>query len=290
MEINEFKKLQAEKYLQNTYINNFVKNNSLGINDIMDNFTAFDLCYESLTKCENCPGLKLCPQAKKGERVELAADSFIHNEISYCKLYLDENRYQLFKKSYVYSDIPEDLYDLRLDKVQIEENSAANLFLQLANIFTESRKRGLYIYGDLGTGKTYLSIALSNSLVEAGKSVAFIKTNSFVTKMANYIKSDSDFYDNIISRISSADYVFFDDIGSEIVTAFSRDRLLMSILDYRMENRLCTVFTSNFDKKYLLRYYSGNQDSMNARRLIERIDILGEDFCLTGTNKRRKVL
>ena len=148
----------------------------------------------------------------------------------------------------------------------------------------------IFAVGPAGTGKTYLSIALANSLVESGKRVAFIKTNSFVTKMANYIKSDSDFYDNIISRISSADYVFFDDIGSEIVTAFSRDRLLMSILDYRMENRLCTIFTSNFDKKYLLRYYSGSQESMNARRLIERIDILGEDFCLTGTNKRRNLL
>lgn len=290
MEINEYKKNQAEKYLSNDYIASFIKENGLSVQDILDNFTAFDLCYESLSKCENCPGLKLCCQAKKGERVELSNDSFVHNDISYCRLYLEENRYQLFKKSYIYSDIPEELYDLRLDKIKIEENSSANLFLELANIFTQSRKRGLFIYGDLGTGKTYLSIALANSLVESGKRVAFIKTNSFVTKMANYIKSDSDFYDNIISRISSADYVFFDDIGSEIVTAFSRDRLLMSILDYRMENRLCTIFTSNFDKKYLLRYYSGSQESMNARRLIERIDILGEDFCLTGTNKRRNLL
>ena len=69
---NEYKKNQAEKYLSNDYIASFIRENGLSVQDILDNFTAFDLCYESLSKCENCPGLKLCRQAKKGERVELS--------------------------------------------------------------------------------------------------------------------------------------------------------------------------------------------------------------------------
>ena len=42
MEINEYKKNQAEKYLSNDYIASFIRENGLSVQDILDNFTAFD--------------------------------------------------------------------------------------------------------------------------------------------------------------------------------------------------------------------------------------------------------
>lgn len=290
MEINEYKKKRISQFKADNYINNFIKEHQLSDEQIFDNYIAFDLCYESLQKCKHCQGLALCPQAKKGERVELNYDNLLTNDISYCDLYLKKHSNDQFINSYIYSDIPKDLYSIRLENLKVSENESAVLLEKIVDIYQGKRKKGLFIYGMMGVGKTYLSIALANSLVAKNYKVAFIKTNSFVTKMSNYIQVDSDYYDNIVSKISKCDYVIFDDIGSEIVTQFSRDRLLMSILDYRMENKLCTIFTSNCDKNYLLKYYSNNSNSMNAKRLLERIDILSEDFCLEGTNKRRNDL
>ena len=86
-------------------------------------------------------------------------------------------------------------------------------------------------------------------------------------------------------------YLFIDDIGSESVSAYSRDDLLFNILDYRMENKLCTVFTSNLSKDSLMKHYTfdknDNSSVIRARRLLERIDILSDNFVLQGKNKRR---
>ena len=91
--------------------------------------------------------------------------------------------------------------------------------------------------------------------------------------------------------MKKADYLFLDDIGSETVSEFVRDDILFRILDYRLENRLTTIFTSNLNTEDLLKHYQYDRKEksnlMNARRLVERIEILSDNFVLSGTNMRR---
>ena len=98
--------------------------------------------------------------------------------------------------------------------------------------------------------------------------------------------------DKNINKLKSAQFLFMDDIGTESVSEFVRDDILFRILDYRLENRLITVFTSNLNKEDLLKHYQYDRKDkanlMNAKRLLERIDILTDDFVLTGNNLRRK--
>ena len=154
------------------------------------------------------------------------------------------------------------------------------------------RNKGLSIYGDLGAGKTYMCIALANTLALNNEKVAFIKTNFFVNKMRQLIINDQNNYDMILEAIKKVPYLIVDDIGSEAVSTYSRDDLLFNILDYRMENKLITVFTSNLSKVDLLEHYTYDRNNMNkmkAKRLLERIDILSDDYALLGNNKRRKL-
>ena len=75
------------------------------------------------------------------------------------------------------------------------------------------------------------------------------------------------------------------------VSEFVRDDILFRILDYRLENKLTTIFTSNLNKSDLLKHYTydrkDNSNLMNAKRLMERIDILADDYVLSGRNLRR---
>ena len=54
---------------------------------------------------------------------------------------------------------------------------------------------------------------------------------------------------------------------------------------------MITIFTSNLSKNELEKHFtydkSDRSSLMNAKRLIERIDILSDDYVLTGKNKRR---
>lgn len=286
-EFENYKQAQLMKFYEEPYIRKFIEKNNFSNSFVANNFNVFNECQKSLEICKNCKGLELCTQKKKGEVVGLTNDGFINNSMIYCKHYLSYEKEQNLIASFVYTDIPEILNNLTLKNIDLDEDEIKQLYGFCELIHVGKRSKGLYIYGDLGVGKTYMCIALANSLIKENKKVSFIKVNDFVSMMSKLIREDVNEYEKLVKSIRSSDYVIMDDIGSETVTEFSRDRLLFNILDYRMENRLTTIFTSNLDKDALLHHYSLEANSIKAKRLLERIDILSDDYLLKGINKRR---
>lgn len=273
------------------YIVDFVKNNKISKEQYDKNLSKFLECEKSLSLCQNCRGLYTCAQKSVGERVGLKLDGVILETVEYCEYKKKDILIKDLKKSYVYSDIPDQYYSLSLDNIPCLEDETKYYMAKVLEIYKGKTDKGLYVTGDMGVGKTYMMMALSNSLVKENKKVAFIKTTNFINDMRRIVASDDEQYDHILKNLKTCEYLFVDDIGSESVSTFSRDDLLFNILDYRMENKLMTCFTSNYDKMGLLEHYSylksGKAETLQAKRLLERIDILGESFVLTGKNKRR---
>ena len=273
-----------------SYTKEFINKYQISDEYIKNHLSCFIDCVESLNVCKNCKGLSSCKQAKKGEMITLNYDEAPYNDVTYCKLYLKQRAEDKCISNFVYSDIPSEYKDLNLSNIEILDDNIKELLMRAIGILDGKRKKGLYIYGDLGVGKTYMCIALANSLANNGNKVAFIKSNFFINRMRQLISTDTSLYEKIIKDIKECQYLIIDDIGSETVSAYSRDDLLFNILDYRMEHKLVTIFTSNLSKSSLLQHYTYDKDncsSMRAKRLLERVDILSEDFVLDGQNKRR---
>ena len=184
----------------------------------------------------------------------------------------------------------EEMLDVTLEEVNYTEDQR-ELYARLLGILHGKSDKGLYIVGALGTGKTYLCSALANSLVKKGEKVAFVKVSDFFNDMKANLVNKSQTVDRTINRLKKADYLFLDDIGAETVSQFVRDDILFRILDHRMAHHLTTIFTSNIDKEALYKHYQYDRyeksNIMKAERLMERIDILAEDYVLTGKNMRR---
>lgn len=273
-----------------SYTKEFINKYQISDEYIKNHLSCFIDCVESLNVCKNCKGLSSCKQAKKGEMITLNFDEAPYNDVTYCKLYLKQRAEDKCISNFVYSDIPSEYKDLNLSNIEILDDNIKELLMRAIGILDGKRKKGLYIYGDLGVGKTYMCIALANSLANNGNKVAFIKSNFFINRMRQLISTDTSLYEKIIKDIKECQYLIIDDIGSETVSAYSRDDLLFNILDYRMEHKLVTIFTSNLSKGSLLQHYTYDKDncsSMRAKRLLERVDILSDDFVLNGQNKRR---
>ncbi|MDO4500019.1 MAG: ATP-binding protein [Erysipelotrichaceae bacterium] len=273
------------------YIKEFMTKRDLPVSDIIDHYNVFLSTYESLLKCRNCQGLYCCGQKKTGEVMTLNYDVSYYNDITYCKYYLNKLKQDKLNNSFVRSDIPKEYQSLTLDNISLLDANIENLCVYMYEILDEKRDKGLYIYGNLGVGKTYMCMALANSMVKKGKKTAFLKTNFFVNEMRKLVASNNQEYEAVIESIKKCDCLIMDDIGSESVSSYSRDDLLFNILDYRMENKLITVFTSNLSKDSLLKHYTydknDNSSIIRSRRLLERIDILSDNFVLEGDNKRR---
>ena len=275
---------------EDEHLNSYIKENKISDQMIEDYYSSFYRVLESRNKCRNCKGLYQCAQKSVGERLSLAYMGVVVEEVEYCDYMLKDKSTTKLLGNYVYSDIPEILKDIDLDNIEYTD-SQKELFAYLLGILHDKRNKGLYISGDLGVGKTYLCIGLANSLVKENKKVAYVKVSNFISDMKGYIGTNSDLLKKNIENLKMADYLFLDDLGSEAVSEFVRDDILFTILDYRLENNLMTIITSNLNFEDLLKHYQYDRKEKSniskAKRLVERIDILTDKYTLVGKNMRR---
>ena len=118
--------------------------------------------------------------------------------------------------------------------------------------------QGLYIWGgSTGTGKTswackimshyFRKITFSTGLENEG---LFIFLPSFLEDLRNsYSEKDPDF-EQMLEMVNSCKLLIVDDIGAERVTEWVAERMV-SIINRRSSNGLCTIYTSNLSPEQL---------------------------------------
>lgn len=149
--------------------------------------------------------------------------------------------------------------------------------------------KGLYLYGDFGVGKSFMVAALAHDLSEKrGVSSTLLHYPSFVIDVKNAIGDGN--VKTLVDEIRLSEVLILDDIGAEQSTAWVRDEILQVILQYRMQENLPTFFTSNFNfedlEKHFAKGKNGNDETWEARRVMERIRYLAEETRLEGVNRR----
>lgn len=149
--------------------------------------------------------------------------------------------------------------------------------------------KGLYLEGSFGVGKTYLLGALANALAEKGFSTTLVHFPSFAVKMKSSISSNST--GELIDAVKKAPILMLDDIGADQMSSWFRDDALGVILQYRMQEELPTFFSSNLSLKQLEEEYltvnsRGEAEPLKAKRIMERIRFLADDYHVVGRNRR----
>ena len=149
--------------------------------------------------------------------------------------------------------------------------------------------KGLYLYGDFGVGKSFMVAALAHDLSEKrGVSSTLLHYPSFVIDVKNAIGDGN--VKTLVDELKLSEVLILDDIGAEQSTAWVRDEILQVILQYRMQENLPTFFTSNFNFEDLELHFAkgkhGNDETWEARRVMERIRYLAEETRLEGVNRR----
>ena len=163
-----------------------------------------------------------------------------------------------------------------------------NRMIKFVNAYPNNLK-GLYLYGDFGVGKSFMVAALAHDLSEKrGVSSTLLHYPSFVIDVKNAIGDGN--VKTLVDEIKLAEVLILDDIGAEQSTAWVRDEILQVILQYRMQENLPTFFTSNFNfedlEKHFAKGKNGNDETWEARRVMERIRYLAEETRLEGENRR----
>ncbi|MBS5349576.1 primosomal protein DnaI [Streptococcus mitis] len=188
-------------------------------------------------------------------------------------------------------NLPDTLKKASLAQVDLDDLGRLPVFEKLLAFVEQypTIRKGLYLYGDFGVGKSFMVAALAHDLSEKrGVSSTLLHYPSFVIDAKNAIGDGN--VKTLVDEIKLSEVLILDDIGAEQSTAWVRDEILQVILQYRMQENLPTFFTSNFNFEELELHFAkgkhGNDETWEARRVMERIRYLAEETRLEGVNRR----
>ena len=188
-------------------------------------------------------------------------------------------------------NLPASLRKASLAQVDLDDLERLPVFEKLLAFVEQypTIRKGLYLYGDFGVGKSFMVAALAHDLSEKrGVSSTLLHYPSFVIDVKNAIGDGN--VKTLVDEIKLSEVLILDDIGAEQSTAWVRDEILQVILQYRMQEDLPTFFTSNFNFEELEQHFAkgkhGNDETWEARRVMERIRYLAEETRLEGVNRR----
>lgn len=243
--------------------------------------------------CAECKGLSECRQPMNGKILDLKYDGYLTEVMHSCDYSKQKQAEDAYLKNMKYHHLSDE--QLRLNFHQIDrKNEYEETIKTMAQLIKSiDTKTGIYLYGKPGVGKTYLMCCLANAYMKKNHSVAFVNSAQLISELKLGF-NEGNMNDSIINTLKKVDVLFIDDIGGENVTAWSRDEILMPLLNERMERQALTYFTSNYNFEELEEHFAydsrGMKDLIKANRLMERIKALSIEEILKGNNRRLKKL
>lgn len=292
-EQEKLKKERVAKLLQNPYVKEWMKTYQQDETFIYDHSGKFMDWCEVKAKCEHCQGLDFCRQPKNGEVMELHYDGLLSNQILVCPFKVKQIQEKAHRKQYREMDMLDDylLVDIGNFNIQKESKEYMTAYAKVVKLLkNENPEKGLYLWGKPGAGKSYLAAGICNYYAKRKKKVAFVNVPKLIADL-KMMFHDAEAMDTKLRRIKNADVVVLDDIGGESVTSWSRDDILLPLLDARMEKKRLTIFTSNYSldelKQRLSMTSNKISEPMAAERLLERIIALSCEIFIKGETRRK---
>lgn len=243
--------------------------------------------------CSRCENYESCINVLKGHTPEL---QYVNGDIRIVyKKCTNQLHYEhvVAKQNLIKSiHMPKEIVQAKLSNIYIDPSRAEAIkaidqFIREAK--TKLPKRGLYFSGPFGVGKTYFLGAIANELQSLQISSTIIYMPEFVREMNAAIQTNT--VQEKMNIFKEAEVLMLDDIGAETLSAWFRDEVLGSILQYRMMENLPVFFTSNYSMEQLEEILAtsskGGVERVKAGRIMERIRQVSKEIFVGGENRRQ---
>ena len=139
--------------------------------------------------------------------------------------------------------------------------------------------RGLWFFGDVGTGKSSLAMLVSTAAIEARRSVAIYSVTRLLAEIKEtYEDGAGRSYMELFRRLCAVDLLHLEDLGAEKRTEWVLEQLY-SIVNERWQNQKSIVVTTNLELDEL-------REQIGWRTVSRLIEICGEPFPIMGPDLR----
>ncbi|HEY5976939.1 MAG TPA: ATP-binding protein [Solirubrobacterales bacterium] len=139
--------------------------------------------------------------------------------------------------------------------------------------------RGLWLFGDTGTGKTTLAMLISKAALECGRSVAIYSLPKLLARIRRTYDSEpgGDSYLSFFERLTSVDLLHIDDLGAEKRSDWVLEQLY-ALINERYESERSILITTNLPHDQL-------EEQIGART-VSRLTQVCEEVPLFGADRR----
>lgn len=240
----------------------------------------------------NEQGLLCCGKCRTPKQVEVNVLGKVRRPYCLCKCEADkrhdeeqERRIQEFKKQMnevrrrCFND--EAMIEWNFENDDMANEKVTQAMQNYVDNFPELKKqgKGLLLYGQCGTGKTYAACEVANALIDKGYSVLVTNFARVLNELqATFEKQD------YLDSINSNSLLILDDLGIERDTPFAREQVY-NVIDARYRAGLPMIITTNLTMDKI----KATQDIGNMRiydRILEKCFPIEVD----GGNRRRKAI
>ncbi|MFA6187448.1 MAG: DnaA/Hda family protein [Phycisphaerae bacterium] len=151
-------------------------------------------------------------------------------------------------------------------------------------ILTLRPEQGLFLWGDVGTGKSHAMAAIARYYITKNKSVRRIRYDSLLLKIRDTYKNKSESELTVVTPLVDADILILEDIGTTVGSGTQESdfsiRTFLLLLDARLEDCKPTFLTSNKPQAVIERSF----DARVASRLAATLGVMK----LSGIDRRRQ--
>ena len=261
--------------------------------DIAYKYTSkLERSVSELNNCKNCKNLMSCKNKCNGlvyyPKVNGNTIDFNYVACKYMKKDLKDKE-EIKSKFF---EMPYEIKRARIKDIDPSSKERLEIIKWITKFYKDykkdSKQKGLYLSGSVGSGKTFIVSALLNELAKDGYSSIIVYYPELLRSLKEGFGNE-DFNDRL-NEIKKCDLLLLDDIGAEATSLWNRDEILGTILQYRMDNKLSTFFTSNLNLNELEEHFiikNNDEEKIKARRIMERIKFLTNNKELIGENRRK---
>lgn len=247
---------------------------------------------KEIEQCANCSGLpcqKTYPLATPKIKYDADRD-YLETETRYPCKYANVQQYQTeIKYLQELSKIPAEYLGKSFEDYEVDANNDAAV--EIAKALIENPNKGVYFYGEFGTGKTFLAAITAQEIIKRGRQVIFTTLKSLSEAIrATYNNNSGNAEAEILKQVKNAPTLILDDLGVEKPSRFVCS-LLDEVINDRYNSRLQTIITSNYSPEEIREIFNHPIDAKdevtkNGSRIYSRFKSMIFSIELTGEDRR----
>ena len=234
----------TKQILADPRVASFIQEHSLSQDEIKRSLPKFN---QFLVECRKVKEGDASYIAKGYEPILTMNEGYADVTYKETRQLKEQQEQQAIAKRINLVSLPQSYRKITFADIALDDVARVDTFESLVDFvanYPSPDQKGLYIYGDMGVGKSFMLAAMAHELSETKKvATTIIHYPSFTIDVKNGIKDGS--VKEQIDAVKQAEVLVLDDIGAEQFSSWIRDDVLQVILQHRMIEELPPFFTSN---------------------------------------------